>query len=30
MSYAVTGYILTVLFWVGFALWLLSATRRTR
>ncbi len=30
MSYAVAGYVLTLVFWVGFALWLMSATKRTR
>ncbi|ANH39263.1 hypothetical protein I601_2847 [Nocardioides dokdonensis FR1436] len=30
MSYAVAGYVLTVVFWGAFVLWLLSASRRTR
>ena len=30
MSYAIVGYVLTLAFWAGFALWLLAATRRAR
>lgn len=30
MTYAVVGYVLTVVFWAAFALWLVSATRRSR
>lgn len=30
MSYAIVGYLLTLVFWVGFALWLRAATRRAR
>lgn len=30
MSYVIVGYLLTLAFWLGAALWLTSATRRTR
>lgn len=30
MTYAIVGYALTVVFWLGYVLWLRSADRRTR